>query len=129
MKALLLLVLLAGGCTASQHRWYRGIVTAGGAAAQIEDTRMSQWAIARGTPETNPMFTQLFGDYPGPREVAIGGALGVTAMVGWWRLVEVLPDRGDPQQTEWVKDVLATLPMFIEGYCVWRNTASTGGLR
>lgn len=91
-----------------------------GATAQVMDTRQTRWAVAHGIPESNPMF----GDNPSQNELAAGGALGVAAMGGYWRIVEWLPDRGP--ETEWVKDVLATLPMALEGYCVSRNYVQTG---
>lgn len=121
---ILLLILLAAGCTSSQHRWYRGVVTVGGVAAQVEDVRQTIWAVERGFPETNFML----GRSPSRHELMLGGALGATAMVAWWRFVETLPgDRGP--ESEYLKDALATLPMLLESICVWRNTTVADGLR
>jgi hypothetical protein len=105
------------GCT---HANYRSIVMGGGIAAQAIDTRQTVTAMGNGESETHP----LFGHHPGTTLLVSGAAISVGAMVGWHVLIERMADRGP--ETEWVKDVAATLPMLVEGYCVWHNTMVVG---
>lgn len=118
--ALAIAICALSGCSLRAHRGYRSAVTMAGVAAQIVDTRSTQWGVAHGYPEPNP----LIGRHPSAEWVALGGVVGSGVIVAWGQLVELIPDRGP--ETPWIKDFLATLPLVVEGTMTVNNVVVTG---
>lgn len=122
---MLKLALLASliGCTPGMHKAYRAGVVALGAGAQVLDTRQTIWALEHGESEANP----LLGEHPTRGALVAGASASIAVSAVGWRLLEAV--NVSDAESEWVKDILATVPLAIEGFCVAHNYPITGGFR
>lgn len=113
-------LVVFAACTPGMHKAYRTTVAVAGGLAQVVDTRQTQWGVAHGWNEANPFL----GSHPSYDVLAAGAVTSVVFMVAWHKGLERLPDRGP--ESEWVRDVLATLPLIIEGTAVTHNLDQIG---
>jgi hypothetical protein len=128
--ATLLLLYLIGciGCTPRMHRAYRASMTTLTAATAVVDTRMTMYALDNHSAtlrESNPLYG---GDRPSDARLMGGLAFSLAWQVSLLPAVNALPDRGP--ETEWIRDVLVTVPAVINGFVLWHNTGMIGdGMR
>lgn len=77
--------------------------------------RQTLYALDHGFPEANP----LYGAHPSTARLVAGQALAQASQVGLLWLVERLDNRGP--ETEWVKDVIITVPAMLAWLVVLQN--------
>lgn len=123
---LMLLAIGVVGCTPRMHRGYRATVITGAAVATIVDARMTSWGLSHdpAVMERDVQHGSIHGTAPSDFRLATDIGIGIGAMYAGHQLIERLADRGP--ESDWVKDVIVTIPIVIEGFCIWNNAKLLG---
>jgi len=115
-------LLFCVSCTARMHKAYRAGITMAGITALQVDVRQTMWALHNDPTamESNPMY----GTNPSNLRLATGVTIGSGLFIGVHQAVDALP--GYQPGSEWLKDVLVSIPVFFEFLVVAHNTQQIG---